>query len=618
VTGTESILPVIHESCSLMSMLKQIVHYFTVYRKYVGNRLYVVFALSALAAATEGFGIAMLLPLMAAANVDFDGQGLEASGVGDLLQQVVGWIGVEGSMIGIMFLIATMFLVKGLLVFVAQAYQTHLQAQLMRELKSMMFDRYSTMDYGYYCRHNTGHFVNIINGQVAGVISSFMGYKQFLSIVVATIIYLLTAFLLAWDFALMAMVAGLLLLFLFRGLNAYVARLSRKASIEKSTLNKFLVQTMQAFKYLSSTAELSYLRKGIVQSIDRLAYYMRGKGIAKALTESLSEPVSIFFVLIVIVIQVVVLDAPLVPIFVALLLFNRAIGGIMRIQKAWQGVLSQSGSVEMIEKECARLENNQESSGECAIGPFSAHFTFRDVSFSYPGIQEDVLSSISLEIKANTTVAIVGESGAGKSTLVDMLTLLLRPRCGEVYIDGVAGTDVKLDSWRTQIGYVSQETVVFDDTIANNIAMWKENYNDSAEIAGRIERAAAMAYADHFIRDLPKGYNTIVGDRGIRLSGGQRQRLFLARELYKKPRLLILDEATSALDSESELYIRKSIDALRGQTTVVIIAHRLSTIKNSDYICVMERGRIIEAGDYQALNARQSSHFHSMVQLQAL
>jgi subfamily B ATP-binding cassette protein MsbA len=601
-----------------MSMFKQIIYYFSVYKKYIGKRLYIVFILSVIAAVTEGFGIAMLLPLMAVADVGLDGQGLDATGVAEFMGRFVSWFGIEGSMVGILLFISALFLLKGGILFAAQAYQSHLQAQLMREMKTMLFDRYSKMDYGYYCSHNTGHFVNIINSQIGKLISSFKMYKMFLSVIISTAVYLLAAFVMAWDFALMAMFAGFLLLLAFRGVNTYVHHLSRRAAVEQSELNKFLVQTLQAFKYLSSTAELPYLRKGILKSVDRLASYLRGRGIAQALTESLSEPVAILFVLIVIVIQVVVLNAQLVPIFVALLLFNRALGGVMRVQQTWQNVLFSAGSIEMVEKECARLDTHQAYSGNTKAPPLSSEIEFRDVFFAYPGGVEDVLRGITLKITANTTVAFVGESGAGKSTLADMITLLLRPQSDEILIDGVAGHDIDISSWRRQIGYVSQETVVFDDTIANNITLWKDDYATDSRARLRIEEAARQAKAYSFIRALPEGFNSVVGDRGIRLSGGQRQRLFLARELYKNPRLLILDEATSALDSESEQYIQKSIDALKGQMTVVIIAHRLSTIRNADRIFVLDRGRVVQEGAYTELLNQENGLFAQMIAHQSL
>jgi len=182
----------------------------------------------------------------------------------------------------------------------------------------------------------------------------------------------------------------------------------------------------------------------------------------------------------------------------------------------------------------------------------------------------------------------------------------------------VPATELQAATWRRQIGYVSQESVVFDDSIANNICLWEGDARQDPALDQRIREAARHAYLDHFIEGLAEGYDTRVGDRGIRLSGGQRQRLFIARELFKNPNLLILDEATSALDSESERAIQVSIDALRGRMTVVIIAHRLSTVRNADKVFVLDQGELVEQGTYAELRETEGSRFGVMVDLQAL
>jgi ABC-type multidrug transport system fused ATPase/permease subunit len=227
-----------------------------------------------------------------------------------------------------------------------------------------------------------------------------------------------------------------------------------------------------------------------------------------------------------------------------------------------------------------------------------------------------VLRNITLTIPARMMIALVGGSGAGKSTMVDLLTLLLKPRVGSIRIDGVPSDAVKLSSWRSQIGYVSQDAVMFDQSVAANISMLNPAATADPEIFERVREAARRANIAGFIEELPEGYGTMIGDRGIRLSGGQRQRLFIARELFKRPSLLILDEATSALDSESERAVQESIDNLHGEITVVIIAHRLSTIRNADRVYVLERGCLIEEGGYEELRQMQGSRFRNMVQLQ--
>ncbi|MEL0215170.1 MAG: ATP-binding cassette domain-containing protein, partial [Burkholderiaceae bacterium] len=223
------------------------------------------------------------------------------------------------------------------------------------------------------------------------------------------------------------------------------------------------------------------------------------------------------------------------------------------------------------------------------------------VKFRYSDQHTAAIDRVSLSIPAKSMVAFIGESGAGKSTLADVITGRLTPNEGEVSIDDKPLGDVDMQSWRKQIGYVSQETIVFDDTIENNISMWGQQVDDDQALTERVIRAAKQSFLHDYIINLPQGYKTLVGERGMRLSGGQRQRLFIARELFRSPNLLILDEATSALDSESERVIQKNIDNLKGQISVIVIAHRLSTIKNADLILVMEEGNIVEQGTHKQL-----------------
>ena len=223
-----------------------------------------------------------------------------------------------------------------------------------------------------------------------------------------------------------------------------------------------------------------------------------------------------------------------------------------------------------------------------------------------------------MHINAKKSIAIVGESGSGKSTLVDLIALLHTPTNGKIFIDGTNGNDISKHSWRSQLGYVSQETIIFDDTIANNICMWSGDYTNDKNLFTKIRRAANQANILDFIDSLDDGFNSLVGDRGVLLSGGQRQRLFVARELFRNPNLLVLDEATSALDSESEKEIQKSIDNLKGEITVIVIAHRLSTIKNVDLIYVLKDGRIIESGSYSDLTKDDKSNFSRMIEFQSL
>jgi len=599
-----------------MQTFRDVARYLGIYHRYIGRRMYLVFALTTATALAQGFGITLLLPLLKASQV---GGSAEDLGTAErVLQRLLEGMGIADSMLGILAFIAVVFVAKGGLQFVKGSYVGYLQARLLRELKTRLFDAYSTMDYRYYIRRNTGHLINVINQQVNRFFASFTSFTSFLSQAVTTISYFAFAFFIAWRFALMAVGVGVVLLSLFKYLNDYVRRLSRKQSSEMSQLNKLLVQTLQAFKYIVSTHQTTHLRTGVVGSVRRLTGYIFRQRVASSFTKALKEPLSVLLIVGLIALQVAVFNEPVAPIFVALLLFHRGMQSTLALQSGWQRTMNKIGSVEMVDDEFAAIEAQQEAGGARQLGRLHRGIAFEDVSFAYDEDDGDVLRDVSLTIPVNTTVAFVGESGAGKSTLVDMLTLMLKPRQGEVRIDGVPGSKVNLPSWRSQIGYVSQETVVFDDTIANNISLWGGDVEADEDLNERVRYAAEQAYAADFIEDLSNGYQTVVGDRGVRLSGGQRQRLFVARELFKQPNLLILDEATSALDTESERYIQHSIDALKGEVTVVIIAHRLSTIKNVDYVHVMDEGYIVEEGPYDELRQHDRSRFREMVEMQSL
>ena len=219
---------------------------------------------------------------------------------------------------------------------------------------------------------------------------------------------------------------------------------------------------------------------------------------------------------------------------------------------------------------------------------------FKNVNFSYE--QEIVLKNINLTIKKGEMVALVGQSGGGKSTLADLIPRFYDPTHGQILVDGDDLRDVTQESLRKQMGIVTQESILFNDTVFNNIA-----FGETTATAEEVIKAAKVANAHEFISRLPNGYNEIIGDRGVKLSGGQRQRLSIARAVFKNPSILILDEATSALDSESEKLVQEALTNLMKNRTSIVIAHRLSTIQHADKIIVINNGEIVETGTHEEL-----------------
>lgn len=280
---------------------------------------------------------------------------------------------------------------------------------------------------------------------------------------------------------------------------------------------------------------------------------------------------------------------------------------LSRLQNSMEQALAAARHVWEVMDEHAEIPEKQNA---VELKPLAREIELRDVSFGYANETKSVLREIKLLVPAGTMVALVGESGGGKSTLTKLLPRFHDPLEGAVLWDGTDLRDARLDSLRRQIALVTQETVLFNDTVRNNIAYSRLDATDA-----QIEEAARVAFAHDFIRELPAGYDTLVGERGIFLSGGQRQRLAIARAVLADAPVLILDEATSALDAESERLVQRALANLIRNRTTIVIAHRLSTVRRADKIVVMERGQIVETGTHTELLAR-GGIYHRLYELQ--
>jgi ATP-binding cassette, subfamily B, bacterial PglK len=262
-------------------------------------------------------------------------------------------------------------------------------------------------------------------------------------------------------------------------------------------------------------------------------------------------------------------------------------------------------TLDRLHADITQLEPSSTRAGDAAAGsrlPLRKELVLENVSYSYPGTERPVLDNLTLHIPAGTTVGLVGATGSGKTTTVDVILGLLRPQMGRVLVDSTVITDQNVRDWQRIIGYVPQSVYLSDESIAANIAFGQTK--DQIDMAA-VERAARIAHLHDFVTgELKHGYETRVGDRGIRLSGGQLQRIGIARALYHDPEVLILDEATSALDTVTESLVMNTVHDLAQRKTIIIIAHRLSTVRKCDQIFVLESGKVVERGTFDSLLER--------------
>ena len=310
-------------------------------------------------------------------------------------------------------------------------------------------------------------------------------------------------------------------------MNSYVQKLSRITARENGILNKWLIQSLHGFKYLVSTNQINLLEKYINKSIAILTSNQIKSGIAASFTISIREPIAVVFIMSIVFIQLLVFNLRLEPILVSIALFYRALNSTLAFQSSFQGTFQNIGSIEMVNEEFINQEINQEKDGTINLKSFKNEIIFDNISYTYKNSKNPALDSISLTIPSKSSIAIVGGSGSGKTSLADLITLTNTPDKGKLMIDGILNTDIKKSSWRSQIGYVSQDSVIFDDTIGNNISMWDQERNKDKLLDQNLIKAAKKANILDFINSLPDGFNTTVGDRGILLSGGQKQRIFI-------------------------------------------------------------------------------------------
>lgn len=307
-----------------------------------------------------------------------------------------------------------------------------------------------------------------------------------------------------------------------------------------------------------------------------------------------------------------VVHLPTADLLVLVFIFARLMPILSRVQSSAQQVLHMLPSFAnamQLETRCATAAEAQGAS-EAWQPQLQHEVRFQAVSFRYdPQSPRAVLTDIALAIPARQTTALVGPSGAGKSTLADLLLGLLLPDAGTLSVDGAPLTPARIPLWRRHVAYVPQETFLFNDTVRANV-LWAQ----PAAADDALWQALHLAAAETFVRQLPHGLDTMLGDRGVRLSGGERQRLALARALLTHPLLLILDEATSALDAEHERQIQQALEELHGALTIVIIAHRLSTVQHADHLIVLDQGRVVETGVWRDLSTRPGGRFQALLQ----
>ncbi len=532
-------------------------------------------------------------------NLAFLVEGLEALGILLTLQTVL-------------VILLTFFTLKGVVKFFEGYYKVILQQIFIRKIRFSNIDLLSGYSYNSFVDSDAGRIQNTISGEVERVMQAYRSYFSAFQNGALVAVYMVLAFMSNAQFALLVMFGGALTNIVFDRFYKSTKVQSKLLTKESHAFQGLLIQKVANFKYLKASGLVRVFSEKLKNSINYIEETQRRLGFLAAVLVAMREPVIMLVVVSVILIQMKVLGGSLGLIILSLLFFYRALTFLMAVQTHWNTFLSVSGSLDNMTEFTGDLAAHQESNGSIELRSFENKIELNDLDFFYK--QEHVLKNISLIIKKNETVAIVGESGSGKTTLMNILCGLLRVKYGMYHIDGTDVNGLNMATLQKRIGYITQEPVIFNDTIFNNVTFW-DKPNESN--IGRFENALKLAAIFDFVMEQPEKLNAPLGHNGVMISGGQKQRLSIARELYKEVDFLFLDEATSALDSETEKSIQENISLLKGKYTIIIIAHRLSTVKDADKIIYLKDGTVESIGTFDELR-QSSTKFNSLVEMNSL
>ena len=494
-------------------------------------------------------------------------------------------------------------LLKNLAEYLSSQFNTGMQEGLVASLRRRLYDHLLQLDLGFFHRTRTGLLVTALvneTDQAKGIVTASMVTLIRNLFLLATTLFILAS--ISVRLTLLSLIVVPPLAIGLRMLTRRIRRHSRARADERGELAALATERLAGIRLVRTSDAAAGEEALFADSVERYRKRVVRTGRFAALTGPLSETVAAVLVMLVVYAgtnpRILGLTAPLAPeviivFLLATLRLTSPIKAISQFPTNWaQGMASVEKVFSLLDEPALETDD---LTGRQAT--FTKDVVYDHVSFEYE-TGARVLHDISFRVTPGRVVALVGPSGAGKSTLVDLLPRLREPTLGRVLLDGVPLSELSRSSIRHLMGVVSQDTVLFHESIHANIA-----YGEPRATRADVERAAEAANAHEFVARLPEGYDTILGERGMRISGGQRQRIAIARALLRNAPILILDEATSALDTQSERLVQEAIERLMANRTVLVIAHRLATVRQADEILVLDEGRIIQRGSHTGLLA---------------
>jgi len=567
--------------------------------------------LLALYATLEGFGIGLLLPVLQ--YLESGGREIPSGSVWPYLTAASDAVGIPINLATLLALAFLPILLRQSVYYVNTWYTAIVQNRAIERLMVRAFSALAHAELAFIESQDQGRLIGFVTGQIMRCGTALIQYIKLLSSIAIIAVYVVLLAFLSWPLAVIAVAAMVVVSVAVRRILVSTRAHGREVTQASIALTSAVRERLAALRLVKMRAceDAESDRIGVLAG--RLRNASTRIAVASARVEIIVDPALMLAVFVIIWVGVTGFGMTLASLGLFMFILLRLNTKAKEVNVGRQQLASQMPSFDYVETTLAQaVAVPTPRGGDREFSGLQTRIEFNDVRFGYGGSTEEVLKGVNLAIPRGSLTAVVGRSGAGKSTLVDMIPLLRRPTAGQILFDGVPGDEFELASLRKRIGFLTQEPILFNDTIYNNLVYGLAEMPSDAQVAEALD----SSYCTEFVNTLPDGLETQIGDRGVRFSGGQRQRLALARVLLQDPDILILDEPTSALDSESEKYIQQAFEEIAVNRTVLVIAHRLATVETADQIVVLHDGQIAECGTHSELLERPEGHYRRLFGMQ--
>lgn len=533
-----------------------------------------------LANLVQGIGIASLVPLIAIVS---DQGSEEPSAASALILDGVRSFGFEPNLEILLLLVVGAIVLKSLISLLALRYVGYAVADISTRMRQRLLSNLLNARWSYLTQQSLGAMAQTVNQMAVRAGQGFRLSATMLSNALEAAVYILVGFFVSWELSLLSLALGLLI---SRALSRYVKqarRAGKKDAGQTNELSSLLSEAFLGIKSLKAMERQADYMSLISRTISRQRKTMRQKVISREKLMNAQEPLLVIFMAAGFYILIEIFEMPIAQLLVIGVILQRTVKTLNKLQQQYQQSAEMEGSYDLINDMLEESAAQAEERGGEKQPTLEVGARFEEVTFSYLGQDSPVLRDLTLEFPARQLTVLTGPSGAGKSTVTDLLLGFQRPQEGRILIDGVPLEEIDLVAWRRMIGYVPQDLMLFTETIFANITLLNPELTEEMAI-----EALQAAGAWDFVKSLPEGIYTPVGERGGRFSGGQRQRISIARALVHKPKLLILDEVTSALDAATEESICRTMEELRRDITIIAISHRPNWMEVADVVYKLE------------------------------